>query len=168
MINESTHRLAIDAGHLELIEEYLQLEFNHKLPLNDKHSVYMVFTNGLHFFNLIDKMNDELIEADECNDHTIPSDGLIDGGAAYDSDEMDLIRHHESIDRLRKVILNPEVDSEVNPDPNERLMNAIYPDQSTDNCGNCECCMNKALNPFCFEWNQSVQLNGTCKFHERI
>jgi hypothetical protein len=165
MINESTYRLAIDATHLELIEEYLQLEFDHKLPLNDKHSVFMVFTNGLQFFNLIDKMNDELIEADESNDYTLPTDGLIDGGDIYDTDEMELIRHDESINHLK--VVEMQLNDPVNPDPNERLMNAIFPDQSINTCGNCALCMNKDFNPFCLESNKCVQLNKTCNDHER-
>ena len=148
MIDESTHRLAIDATHLEMIEEYLQLEFNHKLPLNDKNSVFMVFTNGLHFFQLIDKMNDELIESDRINDYTLPSDGLIDGGSEYDDDELQLIRHDESMEKLQLI---------------ENKVQSI-------NCGNCNCCMNKDNRfAYCIDKNQSVNdLNDTCIKHERI
>jgi hypothetical protein len=55
-------------------------------------------------------------------------------------------------------------------DSNERLMNCIYPDgipELQSNCSNCICCMNKELNPFCFELNQSVELDYNCKLHER-
>ena len=55
-------------------------------------------------------------------------------------------------------------------DSNERLMNCIYPDgipKTQFNCGNCQCCMNKQFNPFCYEKNESVQLNSTCELHER-
>jgi hypothetical protein len=49
-------------------------------------------------------------------------------------------------------------------DINERLMNCIYPDGI---CGNCICCMNKQLNPFCYEQNKSVQLDSiACQDYE--
>jgi hypothetical protein len=52
-------------------------------------------------------------------------------------------------------------------DSNERLLNCIYPDgipEPQSNCGNCLCCMNKQMSQFafCFELNQSTQLNQTC------
>ena len=55
-------------------------------------------------------------------------------------------------------------------DSNERLMNCIYPDgipETQSNCNNCQCCMNKQLNPFCFELNRCVELDYNCKLHER-
>jgi len=53
-------------------------------------------------------------------------------------------------------------------DDNERLMNCIFPELDNRTCNNCLCCMNKAINPFCFELNKCVSIdNPACKEYER-
>jgi len=54
-------------------------------------------------------------------------------------------------------------------DPNERLMNCIFPNhQSIKTCANCLCCMNKDNRfAYCIENNKSVNdLNETCNQFE--
>jgi len=53
-------------------------------------------------------------------------------------------------------------------DPNERLMNCIFPDLDNRTCNQCLCCMNKAINPFCFELNKCVSIDTpACNQFER-
>jgi hypothetical protein len=53
-------------------------------------------------------------------------------------------------------------------DANERLMNAIFPNQSIKTCANCLSCMNKDNQfAYCIEKNQSIDdLNKSCSDFE--
>ena len=54
-------------------------------------------------------------------------------------------------------------------DTDERL-NAIIISNSDqlNHCSNCLLCLNKQFNPFCVEWNKSVELNNqSCNEYER-
>jgi len=136
-------QLTINTEHLNAIEKYLQLTFNQTNRISENHVI--IKTNAFHFYSLLSRMNEELIEADLLNAYTIPSNGINDGGIEYNDDEMQLIRSEEMIDKIRLIDQTPE--------PNQ--------------CSNCICCMNKEFNPFCIERNKSVQLNETCINHER-